>query len=306
MHLNNKENHLRPRNWLINEEYFKKRSFFLIALICLLTLIVHGIIFYSFNLLKKDRDLLSKSKEIKPDYELVYYEDPQMRFVETNTELEPQAPPQDTVNFAAQSQQASQMNPSLNPDEDFPTLEGPHEIFSKIVQGSLAVSEERMEQHETMVAQNDNYKEEVAREAFNEFEVRKRPKPKARPKLNQSMPGPIKKNDGAVSKFGLTAVNARFTEFGMYVQKMFESIQYQCAMLFENYSPSASDSYVVVEYGIDENGNVISIGVPSAKASNLAIILAKDAILSQAPFGPWTEDMKVILSKEEKFTFILH
>lgn len=246
--------------------------------------------------------MASIKKQIETDYELVYYEVPTMRFVETNTDLAPEAPPENTINFAAQSQQASQLNPGLPTLDDMPTLEGEDEIWSKIVQGSLVAQEEIIEMPE-------EYNEQPPRqEVYSELNLVKRPKPKPRPKLNPSYRGPLKRNDGAVAKFGPQAVNARFTEFGAYMQKMFESIGYQASLLLSNYSPTVVDldSHITISYSIDENGSITAISVVSATASNLAIILVKDAILSQAPFGPWTDDMKAILNKEEKFLYCLH
>lgn len=288
-------------NWLIDEQFFKKQSLLVICLLCLLTLFFHVVIFYSFILIKKDKTLLVKKNEKQADYEFVYYEAPARRFVETNTDLAPEAPPENTVNFAAQSQQASQLNPGLPSLDDMPTLEGENEIWSKIVEGSLVAQEE-------IIEMANDYNEKPQQDVYGELNLMRRPKPKPRPKLNPSYKGPLKKNDGAVSKFGSQAVNARFTEFGAYTQKMFESIGYQSQLLFENYNATVGDldSHIAISYSIDDNGSITTISVVSATASNLAIILVKDAILSQAPFGPWTDDMKAILNKEEKFLYCLH
>lgn len=303
MDTNDLKDNQKFHNWLIDEKPFKKQPLLIFCLTLLITLVFHTAIFYSFKLLKKDKTLLVKKSEAKTDYELVYYEPLQIRFVETNTDIEPQEPPKNTINFAAQSQQASQLNPSLPSLEDFPTLEGEHEIWSKIVQGSLVAQEEIIP-----IETNKTSNIEPQKEMPDGIKLWERPKPKPRPKLNPSHMQPLKRNEGAVTKFGHAAVNARFTQFGLYTQKMFEAIDYQVLSLFANYNPTAQDfnSYIHVSYSLDENGKIINMAVESATASNLAIILCKDAIQSSAPYGPWTDDMKAILNKEERFSYYFH
>lgn len=292
------------RNWLIDERAFKKKPLLIICLIGLLTLIFHCVLVYSFNSLKlSQKTLVSKVKQSKQDYELVYYEPHPFNFVEVNFELDPESPPENTINFAARSQQAAQENPGLPSLEEIPTLQGEAEIFSKIAPQTL-ISQEMIPEIADPLESSDL----VEPELHNGLKLRERPKPKSRPKLNSSQLGSFKKNEKAVSKYGITAVNARFTQFGEYIQKMHEAIIYQARLLFINSSLINVEFDVCISlfYTLDETGNVTNIGIESSTASNLANILCKDAILSQAPFGPWTDDMKAILNKEEKFHFDLY
>ncbi len=294
------------RNWLIDEHVFKKKSLLIICLICLITLGFHLAIVYSLSLLKTSKPLASAAKKTKQNYELLYYEPHPMCFVEVNTELAPQSPPENTINFAAQSQRAAQENPGLPSLQEIPTLQGDDEVFSKITQGSLISQEdltEMLDPFESAFPAGTEDFVEPEKLVQNGVKLVERPKPKLRPKLNRTPMGLLKKNDEAVSKYGITAINARFTQFGEYIQKMHEAIGSQFHLLFANYNFTAVDfgSCVSIFYSLDEMGNVTSIGIKFSTASNLAVILCKDAILSQAPFGPWTDDMKAILSKEEKF-----
>lgn len=289
--------------WLIDERSSKKKSWIIVILICFVAIIIHGL-FIGILYLGWNSNLLLKASlgDKKPElvYELVYDEPKEEGFVETNSNLVPEVPPEKTNNFAAQSQQAAQEVLADRSKKDrAPTVDGDDEMFSKIVQGFVD-PQEGISGIPDLVREEDSLI--VLEEKEESMEGRKsRPKPKPRPQIKRLLAGAMNKHDGAAAKVGPVAVDAKFSQFGAYLEKMFESIGYQFYTLFENYSRTAADfnSYVRLAYLIDENGNVTNIEVVGATASNLAIILCKDVVLSPAPFGPWTDEMKIVLGKQQ-------
>lgn len=301
--------------WLLDERSFKKKSWIIIFLICIITIVIHGVFILIFYL-GLNNNLLLKSvpsaKKTELIYELAYKEpdynkDQQINYVATNSNLLPEIPPENTNNFGAQSQQAAQetLADKLKKD-DLPTIQGDDEIFSQIAKG-YNEQQEGISGEPDLTPVKDSL---IAIEEKEEKEVglKTRPKPKPRPRIKKLLDGPLNKHEGNIAKMGPVAMDARFSQFGAYLEKMFEAIIYQNRILFSDYSPTAADwnSEIILSYSLDEEGNVNNLIVEFATASNLAVILCKDAILSQAPFGPWTEEMKMVLGKEQTIKYALN
>lgn len=301
-------NNKRPgRAWLMDERLFKERSWVIVILICVIVVVIHGLFIFILYLGWNGNlslDAVSQQKKAELFYELAYNESQIERYVETNSTLVPEDSPEKTNNFGAQSQQAAQeMLADSWKKDNAPTIDGEDEIFSKIVEGfedpeeGIAGVPDLIREEEVIVVLEEKEESVVG--------LKVRPKPRPRPRIKKLLVGALNKHDGGAEKMGPVAVDARFSQFGTYLEKMFEAIRYQGMILFSDYSPTAADLNcdVLLSYSLDENGNVSNLKVEFATASNLAIILCKDSILSQAPFGAWTEEMKMVLGKEQKINF---
>lgn len=99
---------------------------------------------------------------------------------------------------------------------------------------------------------------------------------------------------------GLTVANARFANYGAYLQRMMETIQEERDRLFASSRPTPpAGTYVLVRFMLNPAGRVGR--VRSENYSNEAgANLALAAVTSAAPFGQWTDDMTRVLGPEEE------
>ena len=118
-------------------------------------------------------------------------------------------------------------------------------------------------------------------------------KPLPRPKLPASvLPGPVRNNNFNAQRQGTLAIDAKWSEFGEYSNRMVAAITLQWHKLIYNANlQSLPVSMVHVRFILNKYGEIESIEVPENTAGQLPAFFCTDAIESRAPFGPWTEAM---------------
>ncbi len=126
------------------------------------------------------------------------------------------------------------------------------------------------------------------------------PKPKARPRLSMKIPaGPLMDNNRASSNTGLVSVDSKFSEFGAYQQRMIEAISRQWNLLGSKYDLSSEyGSFVIIEYSINTNGELVNFRIVTSTSSNIGCGLCQQAILTTAPYGVWTQEMVNTLGQQ--------
>lgn len=142
----------------------------------------------------------------------------------------------------------------------------------------------------------------------NNFKER-RPQPRPRPRVEHaSIPAPLRKSYGSTSRLGQTAISARFSEYGAYLDRLFESIYYQWRLLLTNYKFLAEDygSVVEVRFTLNKDGNIRDVKVVQATGSSIAAFICKDSICSLEPFDGWTEQMVKTLGEEQELGIVFH
>ncbi len=133
--------------------------------------------------------------------------------------------------------------------------------------------------------------------------------PKPRPRLSSDvLPGPTMKSMSGVSGLGMIAIESKFSEFGDYLQRMYEAIGYQW-LLLANQTRRASaqiSSRVILKFIIFNRGDIENLEVVHSTAGQAATIICKDAVQSRSPFGVWTDEMVRTLGQEQiiRVTFI--
>jgi hypothetical protein len=127
--------------------------------------------------------------------------------------------------------------------------------------------------------------------------------PQARPTLEvQTHAGPIIKSTQGTHNAGIApAVDAKFTPFGAYLQKMFEAIGSEWDIECEDYTFGVQDSgvAVVVSFIINSQGQVESAQVENSSATRGATMLCLNAIQRPAPYGVWTKEMTAELGDRQ-------
>ncbi|HQU08413.1 MAG: hypothetical protein B7X06_00245, partial [Verrucomicrobia bacterium 21-51-4] len=130
-----------------------------------------------------------------------------------------------------------------------------------------------------------------------------RPRPRPRPQLSaapSAVMGPLKAYDGNAGRAGLAAVDARFSQYGEYLQRMLEAISSQWTMLAEQAGPSQLHTgFVDLAFDIDYKGQVVGVQVKGTSLGAVEVMICQDAIQSRAPFGLWSEDMVKTLGERQ-------
>lgn len=179
------------------------------------------------------------------------------------------------------------------------------EDFNENIQSDLVAQESDVFQ-EAVIKNNDGAIEVIDSQKLNDnnFSKKQRPKPKARPRVQPQVTqtqGPLLKSLGGAHPKGLQAVDARFSAYGEYLQKMSEIIYSQwIAKINQVYPNVPRNCDVLVSFMLNHDGSVDSIHTESGSASALAICLCRDAILAGGPFEPWSEAMRGTLGDSPK------
>jgi hypothetical protein len=135
-------------------------------------------------------------------------------------------------------------------------------------------------------------------------------RPRPRPtvvKHQQVRPAIFAENKFGTQNIGPTAVDARWSNYGAYLQRMIESIQLRWEhLLRESTVNLTTGSAVTVKFVMDSKGliarivNVDSTAMPAAERACMS------AITDRAPYGEWTDDMKAVLGEQQEMTFTFY
>ena len=251
-----------------------------ISLIALLvTLVLHGALcwFISSDYLTRETPVTSRCE--------VEYEAPSERKLITVVVQTPSKPLRETSTEAAQSQRAAQSDPDPSSTDPIPTVKGESPRYHAVVEPSQRREGKPLKELQEGVGV-----------------------PMPRPTLS-AISSPLKQSDQRAGSTGLEAEDARFSQFGVYFQRMSEVISMQWHLLCSQMSASLYEtrSVVVVQFYLNSEGGVDDLAVQFTSAGETATVLVKDAILSCAPFGMWDEEMLARLGENsQKFTMEFH
>lgn len=108
------------------------------------------------------------------------------------------------------------------------------------------------------------------------------------------------------ANIGITAVDSRWSNYGVYLQRFIESVQIQWErILSEGGVYPNPGSIVEVKFVLNSKGEVSKIlnVHPSAGTSDAATRACPAAIEARSPYGEWTDDMIAMLGNEQQMTF---
>jgi len=131
--------------------------------------------------------------------------------------------------------------------------------------------------------------------------------PRPRPQVvrqQQVRPAILAENKFGTSNIGPIAVDARWSNYGNYLQRMIDTVQVQWERLLiesKTYPPSMSS--VTVRFVMNSEGNIARILEVDSRSTEQAARACVSGITDRAPYGPWTEDMKAVLGEEQEMTF---
>ena len=133
--------------------------------------------------------------------------------------------------------------------------------------------------------------------------------PLPRPRVRMDvLPGPVMSTMGSVPGLGTLAIDAKFSEFGEYLDRMYEIVGTQWLLLASHVRRGSvqTSSRVIVDFVITSDGTLRTIEIAFSSAGQASTLICKDAIQSRAPFNDWTEEMIDSLGEEQpiRVTFI--
>ncbi len=134
--------------------------------------------------------------------------------------------------------------------------------------------------------------------------------PRPRPqvvKQQKTRPAIFTENKFGTSNIGPTSVDARWSNYGAYLQRLIDTVQVQWENILISgkiYPPGGST--VTVTFILDSEGKIARIVNVENKSSEQAAHACASAITDRAPYGPWTDDMIAMLGKQQEMTFTFY
>ncbi len=112
-----------------------------------------------------------------------------------------------------------------------------------------------------------------------------------------------------VSRAGTIAVDARFSNYGDYTQRMLEAIQSSWWSIIERSRfESVNRGNVIVRFRLHRDGTVTDAKVLSTEVTRVMTLACKDAVMAPAPYDIWRADMVAMYGESDTVTinFIYH
>lgn len=121
------------------------------------------------------------------------------------------------------------------------------------------------------------------------------------PRVRYANTGPLKHHMAGVSQIAQMAqYSARFSEFGDYLERMFETIEIEWHNILDQQRLAERRSRVSIAFFINGDGEIIDWEIVEATSSLQAQIVCAAAINNRAPFGEWTPEMVTTLEDPER------
>jgi hypothetical protein len=110
-------------------------------------------------------------------------------------------------------------------------------------------------------------------------------------------------------QIGISAVDARWTNYGVYLRRLTETVQIEWdRILGEAQISQSGGASVSVSFVLNSKGAVPRVLLVKALKGmdGRAIKACVDAITNPAPYGKWTDDMVQTLGSEQTMTFTFY
>jgi outer membrane biosynthesis protein TonB len=115
--------------------------------------------------------------------------------------------------------------------------------------------------------------------------------------------GLLLRNNVGVGKVGTVAVDARFSNYGDYAQRMMEAIQSSWWDIIDRMRlETAVRGNVVVRFKLHRDGSITDATILYENVPHLMALACKDAVQSPAPFDAWRADMVALFGQEDDVT----
>ena len=142
-----------------------------------------------------------------------------------------------------------------------------------------------------------------------------RPAPKAAPAPTPADPerprasipsgtaGLLLRNSVGVNRAGAVAIDARFSQYGDYTQRMLEAIQSSWWSIIERSQfEGVTRGRVTVSFRLHRDGTVTDATILSNEVTRVMSLACKDAVMAPAPYDIWRADMVALYGESDMVT----
>jgi hypothetical protein len=131
--------------------------------------------------------------------------------------------------------------------------------------------------------------------------------PKERPRLastSLNRQSPLANRTTGVTNLGITGIDARWSEYGEYINELIEIVQTQWyRILSESRVMPPRGSSVEITFKINSKGETDIVKVEDEGSGRQAVFSCQSAIQARQPYRKWTEQMIAVLGEEQSLTF---
>jgi len=134
-------------------------------------------------------------------------------------------------------------------------------------------------------------------------------RPLPRPRVARNVrPAVLVQNKFGTSNIGPVAIDARWSQYGEYLQKFIETVQVQWErILDQTHTSPPSGSTVTVKFRMDgKEGAIAEIISSESTGGTQAERSCISAITARSPYGKWTDDMIAVLGESQEMTFTFY
>jgi outer membrane biosynthesis protein TonB len=238
---------------------------------------------------------------------------PKLRFIETNP-LANQAAPKATPFTSSRNQTAAQPVPEKMPtNSPLPKSEGTSEQL-RIAQGKPRT----IDQSQSAPATQPSISMAAPAKATpppGPGKSAAQPPPTAVPvpvaanpdRPRASVPsgtyGLLLRRPVGVNRAGTIAIDARFSNYGDYTQRMLEAIQSSWWSIIERSRfEGVSRGNVIVRFRLHRDGTVTDTQVLGSEVTRVMTLACKDAVMAPAPYDIWRADMVAMYGESDTVT----
>jgi len=134
-----------------------------------------------------------------------------------------------------------------------------------------------------------------------------KPQPKARPRLTAPRTTILSNRATGVANLGIVGMDARWSEYGEYLQELIEIVQTQWYRILEESRVSPPrGSHVVIKFKINSKGETDIVGVEDFEAGKQGVFSCQTAIQARQPYRKWTEQMITMMGDEQTLDFAFY
>jgi len=115
--------------------------------------------------------------------------------------------------------------------------------------------------------------------------------------------GLLLRNSVGVNRAGAVAIDARFSQYGDYTQRMLEAIQSSWWSIIERSQfEGVTRGRVTVSFRLHRDGTVTDATIRSSEVTRVMSLACKDAVMAPAPYDIWRADMVALYGESDMVT----
>lgn len=130
--------------------------------------------------------------------------------------------------------------------------------------------------------------------------------PKERPRLastSLNRQSPLANRVTGVSNIGILGMDARWSEYGEYLNELIEIVQVQWYAIIRESRVAPLGSHVIVTFRINSKGETSIVKVEDSGAGKQGTFSCENAITYPQPYRKWSDAMIAVLGDSQELTF---